>query len=95
MSASAAFPANRAGPGDDTAEPGEAVFADGDGLEPYRRLLAVSAERLTDDGALIFQFHRCPVLVGRAELAALRGALDDGVGLPIAAYVPRFAGAAA
>jgi release factor glutamine methyltransferase len=77
------------------AEPSEAVFADGDGLAPYRRLLAASAERLTDEGALIFQLHRRAVLAGRAELAALRGALDNGAGLPIAAYAPRLAGAAA
>jgi HemK-like putative methylase len=60
------------------AEPSESVFAAGDGLEPYRRLLAASAQRLTDEGALILQFHRRVVTAGRAELAALRGALDNG-----------------
>ena len=34
------------------AEPVDAVFAPGDGLGPYRRLLAVCARRLSADGAL-------------------------------------------
>jgi len=76
-------------------EPSESVFADGDGLEPYRRLLTASADRLADEGALILQFHRRVVSAGRAELAALRGALHYGAAQPIAAYVPRIAGAAA
>jgi release factor glutamine methyltransferase len=76
------------------AEPSESVFADGDGLEPYRRLLTAGAERLTDGGVLILQFHRRAVSAGRAELAALRGVLDNGAGLPIAAYVPRLGAAA-
>jgi methylase of polypeptide subunit release factors len=39
------------------AEPATAVFAPGDGLGPYRRLLAASACRLTDRGALLVQFR--------------------------------------
>jgi release factor glutamine methyltransferase len=39
------------------AEPPEAVFAPGDGLGPYRRLLEASANRLTDRGALLVQFR--------------------------------------
>jgi release factor glutamine methyltransferase len=39
------------------AEPATAVFAPGDGLGPYRRLLAASARRLTDRGALLVQFR--------------------------------------
>jgi methylase of polypeptide subunit release factors len=46
------------------AQPSESVFAAGDGLEPYRRLLAASAQRLTDEGALILQFHRLAVSAG-------------------------------
>jgi HemK-like putative methylase len=54
------------------AEPGESVFADGDGLDPYRRLLAVSAERLTRGGVLVFQLHRRVVSAKRDELSAVR-----------------------
>jgi release factor glutamine methyltransferase len=39
------------------AEPAAAVFAPGDGLDPYRRLLEASAHRLTDRGALLVQFR--------------------------------------
>lgn len=77
------------------AEPSEAVFAAGDGLGPYRRLLTAGAERLTDEGTLVFQFHRRVVLAGRPDLAALRSALDGGAYVPTTAYVPGFAGAAA
>jgi release factor glutamine methyltransferase len=38
-------------------EPAAAVFALGDGLGPYRRLLEASAHRLTDRGALLVQFR--------------------------------------
>lgn len=38
-------------------EPAAAVFAPGDGLGPYRRLLEASAHRLTDRGALLIQFR--------------------------------------
>jgi release factor glutamine methyltransferase len=38
-------------------EPAAAVFAPGDGLGPYRRLLEASAHRLTDRGALLVQFR--------------------------------------
>lgn len=38
-------------------EPAPAVFAPGDGLGPYRRLLEASAHRLTDRGALLVQFR--------------------------------------
>jgi release factor glutamine methyltransferase len=77
------------------AEPREAVFADGDGLEPYRRLLTASAGGLTDEGVLIFQLHRRVVVVGCSELALVRRALDNHVGAPIATYVPVVARAAA
>ena len=39
-------------------EPADAVYAAGDGLDPYRRLLAASAERLKANGAVIIQLHR-------------------------------------
>jgi release factor glutamine methyltransferase len=49
-------------------EPALAVYAPGDGLGPYRRLLAAAEPRLTDDGSVIFQLHREPIVVARAEL---------------------------
>ena len=52
-------------------EPPEAVFAAGDGLEPYRRLLTVARERLTSHGAVALQLHRRVVRATRAELSAL------------------------
>ncbi len=52
-------------------EPEEALFAGGDGLGPYRRLFAASAERLAQDGGLVLQIHRTIVAGGRDELAAL------------------------
>jgi release factor glutamine methyltransferase len=39
------------------AEPGDAVFAPGDGLEPYRRLFQASAHRLADAGTVLVQFR--------------------------------------
>jgi release factor glutamine methyltransferase len=59
------------------AEPGGAVFADGDGLGPYRRLIDASAEHLTADGALLIQLHRHVLAADRGELAALRAALGQ------------------
>ncbi len=50
-------------------EPAGAVYAPGDGLGPYRRLLAAAEERLTARGAVVLQLHRQPVLVPRDELA--------------------------
>jgi release factor glutamine methyltransferase len=38
-------------------DPAVAVFAPGDGLGPYRRLLEASAHRLTQGGALLIQFR--------------------------------------
>jgi release factor glutamine methyltransferase len=56
-------------------EPAEAVFASGDGLEPYRRLLSACAERLDDGAAVIIQLHRHVFAATRAELPALRARL--------------------
>ncbi|MGH3051472.1 MAG: methyltransferase, partial [Gaiellaceae bacterium] len=39
------------------AEPGAALFAPGDGLGPYRRLLEAGAHRLNQEGALLIQFR--------------------------------------
>jgi release factor glutamine methyltransferase len=58
------------------AEPDEAVFAGGDGLDPYRRLLDSAAERLTAIGAVVIQLHRRVLVAERDEIAALRATLS-------------------
>jgi release factor glutamine methyltransferase len=60
------------------AEPFEAVFAPGDGLEPYRRLADAARSRLAPDGELLVQLHRRPLAVARAELADFGLALAPG-----------------
>jgi release factor glutamine methyltransferase len=60
-------------------EPAAAVFADGDGLGPYRRLVDTAATRLADDGTVLLQFDRRVVAASRAELPALRAALGNAV----------------
>lgn len=56
-------------------EPFEAVFAAGDGLDGYRRLVDQAATRLDDDGALLLQLDGRLVAREREELPALRAAL--------------------
>ena len=46
-------------------EPAHAVYAPGDGLELYRRLLAQSANRLLPGGEIAFQLH-CEVVTAAA-----------------------------
>ena len=58
------------------AEPFAAVFAAGDGLDPYRRLVDSATTRLAADGVLFLQLYGRPVAVTRAELPALRASLD-------------------
>lgn len=58
------------------AEPWNAVFAAGDGLDPYRRLVDVARTWLADDGELLVQLHRRVFVASRDELPALRAALD-------------------
>jgi release factor glutamine methyltransferase len=77
------------------AEPGESVFADGDGLDPYRRLFAVSAERLTLGGTLVFQLHRRVVSATRDELSAVRRVFERDARTPARIDLPRPARAAA
>jgi HemK-like putative methylase len=63
-------------------EPAAAVFAAGDGLDPYRRLLAACAERLDDEAAVIVQLHR-RVLAGTcADLHTLRARLESFAPVP-------------
>jgi release factor glutamine methyltransferase len=56
-------------------EPKSAVFADGDGLDPYRELVAASRKRLADDGALAIQLPNRIVTARRGELDALAAML--------------------
>jgi release factor glutamine methyltransferase len=58
------------------AEPFESVFALGDGLGPYRRLVHAAAAWLADDGELLLQLNRHVLAATRAELPALSAALD-------------------
>lgn len=58
------------------AEPFESVFAPGDGLGPYRRLLEAASRWLADDGELLLQLHRRVLAATRAELPALGAALE-------------------
>ena len=72
------LPAGRRGWYPDLAgEPVEAVFAEGDGLTPYRRLIDASAERLTSEGMLVIQFRRRVFAAHRDELDALRDRLEN------------------
>jgi HemK-like putative methylase len=60
-------------------EPSAAVFADDDGLGPYRRLVDAAETRLADDGTLLLQLDRRVVAASGAELPALRAALGSAV----------------
>ena len=57
-------------------EPESAVFAPGDGLEPYRRLLTACEERIGDDGTVVLQLHRRVLSATGAELPALRARIE-------------------
>jgi release factor glutamine methyltransferase len=54
------------------AEPAEAVFAPGDGLGHYRRLLAACKCALQPDGAVAIQLHRRVIVTEATELSELR-----------------------
>jgi release factor glutamine methyltransferase len=60
-------------------EPAAAVFAPGDGLEPYRRLVEAAATELAEGGTLLLQLDRRVVEASRAGLPALRAALGNSV----------------
>jgi release factor glutamine methyltransferase len=57
-------------------EPRDAVFAPGDGLGPYRRLLEASTHRLTDRGALVIQYRGRVLEATRFELGNLLADLE-------------------
>ena len=73
------------------AEPFDAVFGSGDGLDAYRRLVPAASKRLTDDGLLLLQLHRRVVGARRSALPALAAALRP----PASAVAAAAAGAAA
>ena len=58
-------------------EPPAAVFAEGDGLDPYRRLLTQAEPRLRANGSVIFQLHREVYVAERGHLGAMRARLDE------------------
>jgi release factor glutamine methyltransferase len=55
-------------------EPEQAVYADGDGLGLYRRLLAGAAGKLRPGGAVVLQLHRRVLVFEREALVNLRAA---------------------
>jgi release factor glutamine methyltransferase len=67
-------------------EPATAVFAPGDGLEPYRRLLAACDGRLEEDAWIIIQLHRRVLSATAAELPTLRDRLEHP--RPSSGYFP-------
>ncbi|MGH3080031.1 MAG: N5-glutamine methyltransferase family protein [Gaiellaceae bacterium] len=52
-------------------EPPEAVFAPGDGLGPYRRLVELCSRMLRPEGALALQLHRRVLVAEAPRLAEL------------------------
>jgi release factor glutamine methyltransferase len=58
-------------------EPAAAVFAAGDGLGPYRRLLAAANEKLRTGGAVVIQLHRRVLLTERDGVARLQAMLPE------------------
>jgi release factor glutamine methyltransferase len=72
-------------------EPTAAVYASGDGLEPYRRLLTACGERLGEDADVVIQLHRRVLAAKATELPALRARLERSA--PAARYLPQPAAA--
>lgn len=58
-------------------EPEQALYAPGDGLDPYRRLLDQSARRLAPHGWVLLQLHGEIVEASRNELDELRERLPE------------------
>src|SRR3954468_24006862 len=57
-------------------EPPAAVYATGDGLDPYRRLLHQAGSKLAPDGLVIFQLRQRAITVPRTELVSAAARLD-------------------
>ena len=60
-------------------EPPDAVYAPGDGLDPYRRLLDACREGrlVTPGGTVLIQFHREPLAADCWQLEDLRAAFEN------------------
>jgi release factor glutamine methyltransferase len=60
-------------------EPPDAIYAPGDGLGPYRRLLDACREGrlVTPGGRVVIQFHRAPLAADCWQLEALRAELEE------------------
>jgi release factor glutamine methyltransferase len=59
-------------------EPDDAVYAPGDGLDPYRRLLDACRDgKLETGGTVLVQFHRRPFAADCWQLEDLRAELED------------------
>lgn len=60
-------------------EPDEAVYAPGDGLDPYRRLLNAcrDGKLVTPGGVVLIQFHREALAANCWQLEDLRGELEQ------------------
>jgi release factor glutamine methyltransferase len=58
-------------------EPTDALFAAGDGLEHYRRLVVQCRRRLDAEGSLIIQLRGSVFVAARAELGRLSATLAD------------------
>ncbi len=67
-------------------EPEDAIYAPGDGLDPYRRLLNACREGrlVTPGGRVIIQFHREPLAANCWELEDLRARLEERIALSAA-----------
>ena len=60
------------------AMPDDAVYAPGDGLGPYRRLLDACREgKLETGGSILIQFHGEPMSADCWQLEDLRARLED------------------
>jgi release factor glutamine methyltransferase len=66
-------------------EPSAAVFAAGDGLGPYRRLLEAARTRLRPNGRVLLQYRAGLYEAGRDELDDLAATLTDEAALAKAA----------
>jgi release factor glutamine methyltransferase len=62
-------------------EPDEAIYAPGDGLDPYRRLLNAcrDGKLVTPGGVVLIQFHREALAANCWQLEDLRAELDQRV----------------
>lgn len=62
-------------------EPDDAVYAPGDGLEPYRRLLNAcrDGKLVTPGGIVLIQFHRETLAANCWQLEDLRGELEERI----------------